>query len=86
MTIDSYRTPEAEALIVSGRERLHRWRRRRELLTNAVVAGTFVIAAGLIAALAPWQPTFSLENLILVLAVWVVVDSVKFPVASAFLA
>jgi HD-GYP domain-containing protein (c-di-GMP phosphodiesterase class II) len=84
LTIDSYRTPEAEALIVSGRERLHRWRRRRELLTNAVVAGTFAITAGLIAALAPWQPTFSLENLILVLAVWVVVDSVKFPVASAW--
>ncbi|HEY2436360.1 MAG TPA: HD-GYP domain-containing protein [Solirubrobacteraceae bacterium] len=84
MAIDSYRTPEAEALIVSGRERLHRWRRRRELLTNAVGAAAFVITAGLIAVLAPWEPAFSVANLILVLGVWVVVDSVKFPVASAW--
>jgi hypothetical protein len=84
VALDSYSSPEAEALIVSGRERLHRWRRRRELITNLVGAGTFLLVAGLIAALAPWQPKFSALNLVLVLGVWIVVDSVKFPVASAW--
>jgi HD-GYP domain-containing protein (c-di-GMP phosphodiesterase class II) len=84
LTIDSYSSPEAEALIVSGRDRLHRWRRKRELAANAVGAGSFLLAATLIAVFAPWEPTFSLTNLLLVLGVWIVVDAVQFPVASAW--
>jgi HD-GYP domain-containing protein (c-di-GMP phosphodiesterase class II) len=84
VTLDSYSSPEAEALILSGRERLHRWRRRRELVANAVGAGAFAVVAGLIAVLAPWEPSFSLPTLLLVLGVWIIVDLVKFPVASAW--
>ncbi len=84
MTIDSYSSPEAEALILSGRDRLHRWRQRRELAANAVGAGSFLLAATLIAVFAPWEPTFSATNLLLVLAVWIVVDTVQFPVGSAW--
>ncbi len=84
MTLDSYSSPEAEALILSGRDRLHRWRRRRDLAANAVGAGSFLLAATLIAVFAPWEPTFSATNLVLVLGVWIVVDMVQFPVGSAW--
>jgi hypothetical protein len=84
MTLDSYSSPEAEALILSSHERLGSWRRKRELLTNWIGAIAFMIAAVLIAALAPWEPTFSLPTLLLVLAVWIAIDTLRFPVASAW--
>jgi HD-GYP domain-containing protein (c-di-GMP phosphodiesterase class II) len=43
-----------------------------------------LLVAGLIAALAPWEPSFSLLNLALVLGVWIVVDTVKFPVSAGW--
>jgi putative nucleotidyltransferase with HDIG domain len=84
VTLDSYSSPEAEALILSGRDRLQRWRRRRDLVANAVGAGSFLLAATLIAVFAPWEPSFSPTNLVLVLVVWIVVDMVQFPVGSAW--
>ncbi len=55
---------------------------RRELLTNGVGAVLFLVAAFLLAVLAPWQRSLSVSSLLLVLVVWVAVERVKFPVAS----
>jgi HD-GYP domain-containing protein (c-di-GMP phosphodiesterase class II) len=84
MLIDSYDSPDAEALIVAGQERLRHRGRNRELCTSAVSAAGFLIAAALIVTLAPWHRSLSLVNLALVLGVWIAVDSVKFPVAGGW--
>ena len=83
--MDSYDSPEAEALLRAGGERVtRRSRQGRERLTQAVAAAGFLVAAGLLAGLAPWRGSLSVENLVLVLSVWIVVERVKFPVASVW--
>src|SRR5437763_13467449 len=85
MTIDSYDTPDAEALLTAGNKRLVRRRRaRRELAAHGLGAVGFLIAAGLLAVLAPWDRSLSVVNLALVLGVWVAVERVKFPVAGGW--
>ncbi len=80
---DSYDTPEAEALLEAGAQRRVGDRSsRRETLTHGAGAVGFLVAASLLASLAHWQRPLSLVNLLLVLAAWVVVGRVQFPVAG----
>ena len=83
--MDAYDSPDAEAQLAAGAERLtQRYRRRRELTTHAVGAGAFLVAASLLAALSPWDRPFSVTNLVLVLIVWISVERVTFPVGSGW--
>jgi len=85
MQLDSYDSPDAEALLLVAQERLERSRRRRrEIVATSTGALGFLTAAGLLAALAPWQRPFSISITLLVLLVWVLVDRVKFPVAGGW--
>jgi putative nucleotidyltransferase with HDIG domain len=85
MQIDSYTSPDAEALLLVGEERLGRRRRRsREIATNGIGAASFLAAAVLLATIAPWQRPFSISSSVLVLGVWVLVERVKFPVAGGW--
>src|SRR5437660_9919364 len=85
MTLDTYDSPEAEALLRAGEERLApRPQPRRERFASAIGAASFLVSATLLALLAPWTRAFSVANLILVLGVWVEVERVKFPVASGW--
>ena len=85
MQIDSYETPDAQERLRAGAERINRRRRqRRELVVDAVGAVSFLIAAGLIAALATPYQQFSVTNLLLVLVSWVAIERVKFPVAGGW--
>ena len=84
MKIDSYESPDAEALLRASEETLARRRRRRELITHSVAAALFLICAGLLAALAHWNGSISGLNLVLVLVVWIAAERVTFPVASGW--
>jgi HD-GYP domain-containing protein (c-di-GMP phosphodiesterase class II) len=85
MEIDSYESPDAEALLAASGERLaRRTHQRRELITHGVGASGFLIAGGLLAALAPWSRSLSVPTLALVLTVWVLVERVRFPVSSGW--
>jgi HD-GYP domain-containing protein (c-di-GMP phosphodiesterase class II) len=85
--LDSYDSPDAEALLVAGEARGRRHaRRRRELLTQGIAAATFLVSAVLLAEIAPWERSLSVSTLALVLAVWIVIERVKFPVAGGFTA
>jgi putative nucleotidyltransferase with HDIG domain len=81
--IDSYNTPAAEALLHAGEERLTGSRhQQRELVANSLGAAAFLTGATLLAVLAPWGQQLSWINLLLVLAVWVTVEHVSFPVGA----
>jgi HD domain-containing protein len=83
MDIDAYDNPEAEHLLQVREERISRQaRERRELLANGLGAVAFVLAACLLAILAPWHRSLPVLNLAIVLVVWVAVERAKFPVAS----
>ena len=85
MPIDEYRGPDAEALLLTGEERLaRRQRERREILVHSLGAASFLAAAALLAALAPWGERLSVTSLVLVLVTWVAVERVKFAVASGW--
>lgn len=85
MKIDSYDTPEAEALLEAGAARESRSLEHRRLVTTRVIAAVaFLVAAGLLAALAPWHHSLSIPRLLVVLAAYVVADRIKFPVAGGF--
>jgi HD-GYP domain-containing protein (c-di-GMP phosphodiesterase class II) len=85
MKIDSYDSPDAEALLSAGEERLaRRLQRRRELITNCVGAAGFLVSAALLAVLAPWHKSLSLGAVVLVLFTWAVIERVKFPVAGGW--
>jgi len=85
--LDSYDSPDAEALLLAGEARVNRHaRRRRELATQAIAATAFMVAAVLLAEIAPWARALSVSTLALVVVVWIVVERVKFPVAGGFTA
>jgi HD-GYP domain-containing protein (c-di-GMP phosphodiesterase class II) len=85
MQIDSYDSPDAQELLRTSEQRLARERAQsRELITNGVGAVTFLAAAAALAVLAPSPRGLSLPKLALVLAVWVAVERVRFPVASCW--
>src|SRR4051812_17654071 len=83
MDLDAYDTPDAERQLSARDERLARHlQSRRELIANSTAAAGFLVAATLLAVLAPWHGSLSVLNVALVLGVWVSVERVKFPVAS----
>jgi HD-GYP domain-containing protein (c-di-GMP phosphodiesterase class II) len=85
MGIDSYSSPDAEGLLVAGEERVTGKRRgRRELAAHGVGALGFLLAAALIAGIAPWHRSSTPLHVVLVLAVWVALERVRFPVAGGW--
>jgi HD-GYP domain-containing protein (c-di-GMP phosphodiesterase class II) len=54
------------------------------LAAHSVAAVAFLATATLIATLAPWHSSLSASRLALVLAVWIAVERVKFPVAGGW--
>src|SRR5438067_8459183 len=85
--IDSCDSPDAEALLEAGKRRdERRLSAHRELVTQTVSSVGFVLAARLIAALAPWHRSLSGVTLVLVRGVWIAVERVKFPVADGWTA
>jgi len=85
MFIDSYDSPDAEALVLAGEERVSSERRaRRELIAHGVGAVSFLAAATALAAIAPWHRSLSSASVALVLLTWLLVERVKFPVAAGW--
>jgi HD-GYP domain-containing protein (c-di-GMP phosphodiesterase class II) len=85
MNIDSYDSPEAEALLEAGATRQSRpLEHRREVTTRMVAAFAFLAAAGVLAAVVPWHRSLSLPRLAVVLVAYVAADRIKFPVAGGF--
>jgi HD-GYP domain-containing protein (c-di-GMP phosphodiesterase class II) len=83
MNLDSYNTPEAEALLEIGKQRTtHALERRRELTTQIVAAAGFLLAASLLAALAPWHGPINSGHLLLAIAMYLAVELVRFPVGG----
>ncbi len=83
--IDSYTTPEGEALLRAARTR----RSRRvplahEMLIHRVTAAAFVAAAVGLVALAPWTRPLSAVTLMLTIVMYGVAAKVRFPVGSVF--
>ena len=87
MPIDSYETPEAEGLLLLGRERhVESGQARRLLITEAATAAVFVAAAGSLAALASSSRPFSLPALAVTVIAYLVAEHVRYPVGSAWTA
>jgi HD-GYP domain-containing protein (c-di-GMP phosphodiesterase class II) len=85
MKLDAYDSPDAEALLEVGKQRRHqRPGRQRELSTQFVAAAGFIVAAVLLATLAPWHRALHPASLVLVVLTFVVVERVKFPVAGGW--
>jgi HD-GYP domain-containing protein (c-di-GMP phosphodiesterase class II) len=85
MAIDNYDSPDAEALLQAGATRRTRPPAvRRELITRLVAACGFLIAGGLLAALAPWHRSLSVPRLVLAIGAYVIVEKVRFPVAGGW--
>lgn len=85
MDIDSYETPEAEALLRAAQTR----RNRRvpighEVLTHGLAAGGFVLAATALAVFAERTKSISVPTLGLMVGMYVVAASVRFPVGSVW--
>ena len=83
--MDTYDSPDAEALLLAADKRLRLQRvGHRQLAGHDVAAAAFLAAAITLAALAPWHRSLSIVNLVLVLVVWVAVERVSFPVAGGW--
>jgi HD-GYP domain-containing protein (c-di-GMP phosphodiesterase class II) len=84
MDIDCYETPDAESLLMVGRERHSDQRQARRLLrTEAAGALVFVGAAVALAVLAPWTRPLSPLALVVTMAAYLAAARVTFPVGSA---
>lgn len=87
VSIDSYQTPEAESLLMSGQERYAGGRQtRRVLLTEAAGAAVFLAAAGSLAGLGAWTRSLSLGALALTVVGYLVAARIRFPVGSGWTA
>jgi HD-GYP domain-containing protein (c-di-GMP phosphodiesterase class II) len=87
MQIDTYETPATEGLLQLGRERhLDGGEAKRLLITEAVAAGVFVIAAGALAGLGSSVRSFSLSTLAVTVVAYVTATQVRYPVGSAWTA
>ena len=85
MELDSYQSPEAEALLRAGRDRQARdVTITRERVTHVIAATGFVVAAALLAGLAPWDTSLSVTTLLAAVAVYLVAEFVRFPVGSGW--
>ena len=84
MSIDSYETPEREALLHAVAARSARAVIGRERITHAVASGGFLAAAAALAVVAPWQRPSPVWLVALLLAVYVVAEGVRFPVGGGW--
>jgi putative nucleotidyltransferase with HDIG domain len=82
--IDSYDSPDAQALLAAREERPGRPQRPHEVLVNGAGATLLLVSAGLLATLAPWHRSLSVSAVIIVLVVWLVIERVRFPVAHGW--
>ncbi len=85
MDIDSYGSPEAEALLEAARTR----RNRRvpighEVIAHGLASAGFVAAAVALAVLAPWTRPFDAVTFVLTIALYVVAANVRFPVGTVW--
>jgi HD-GYP domain-containing protein (c-di-GMP phosphodiesterase class II) len=84
MQIDSYETPANETLLQLGRERYQGGAdARRLLITEAVAAAAFVVAAGMLAALGSSPHSLSLSTLAVTVIAFLAAAQVRFTVGSA---
>jgi HD-GYP domain-containing protein (c-di-GMP phosphodiesterase class II) len=83
MAIDTYNNPAAEDLLMLAEQRRSA-PGRRDALTQSVAAALFLAAAIAIALIAPWHRSLSPGIAVLVVATWVAVERVKFPVADGY--
>jgi len=87
MLIDSYETSAAESLLRIGRTRHgSRDAAHRLLMTEAAGAAAFVMATGLLAALAHSTRSFSIRAFVFTVAAYLIAGRVEFPVGSAWTA
>jgi HD-GYP domain-containing protein (c-di-GMP phosphodiesterase class II) len=87
MQIDTYETPATESLLQLGRERhFDGGHTRRLLITEAVAAAAFVIAAGGLAVLGSSARSFSLSILVVTVIAYLAAAQVRYPVGSAWTA
>lgn len=85
MDFDSYRSPEAETLLLSARERFGRRAADHRLLVTETVAGTLLLILAVVLALTARSPlTPSMPRLTIAMAAYLVASRVRFPVGSAW--
>ncbi|MCA1690494.1 MAG: hypothetical protein LC720_08740, partial [Actinobacteria bacterium] len=85
MDIDSYRSPEAEALLLAAQTRGNRRVSiGHEVLTHGLAAIGFAAAAAGLAVFAPWARPLSVATLVLTIAMYAVAANVRFPVGSGW--
>jgi HD-GYP domain-containing protein (c-di-GMP phosphodiesterase class II) len=85
MDIDSYNTPDGEALLQAGEHRRSRPpAERRALNTRLAAAVVFLVASVTLATVARWHQPLSVPRLALVLGAYVLVEQVRFPVAGGW--
>jgi HD-GYP domain-containing protein (c-di-GMP phosphodiesterase class II) len=85
MLIDSYETPDAESLLLLGRERHgDGGQARRLLITEAAAAALFIGGAGALAALMSSARGFSLWTCAVTVVAYLIAGRVQFPVGSAW--
>jgi putative nucleotidyltransferase with HDIG domain len=85
MDIDSYESPETQALLEAARTR--RGRRvavGHEVLTHGLAAIGFVLAAGALAVFGHQQIRLSVTTLLVTIVLYAVAASLRFPVASVW--
>ena len=83
MSFDSYRSPDAETLLIS-RQLRRSDRGQRLLITEAVAAAVFVTCAAALAALARSPRPFSAASPAVAIVAYMVALRVRFPVGSAW--
>jgi HD-GYP domain-containing protein (c-di-GMP phosphodiesterase class II) len=85
--VDSYSSPDAEALLRERGEQAGRdIRARREIAVHGIGAVSFLLSAALLAWLAPWHRSLSLPSLTFCVGLYVAGQQVKFPVTSGWTA
>src|ERR1700740_2587101 len=87
MLIDSYETPDAESLLLLGRERHSEHHHDRRLLrTEAVAAALFMVAAGTLAAFASASRSLVVPALAVTVIAYLIAGRVQYPVGSSWTA
>jgi HD-GYP domain-containing protein (c-di-GMP phosphodiesterase class II) len=87
MQSDSYGTPASEILLQLGRQRHdHGAEDRRLLITEAIAATAFVVAAAALAVFGPSVRSLSISALAATVVAYLVAEQVRFPVGSAWTA
>jgi HD-GYP domain-containing protein (c-di-GMP phosphodiesterase class II) len=89
MVIDSYEAPDAESLLVLGRERhseSNQVQAHRLLITEGTTAALFIAGAASLATLGHPTRSFSVAAFLLAVVTYVLAERVRYPVGSAWTA